>query len=74
MRPAGLSLATADVDYEEKWWQHTPLSESNINGEQSWFNSPDTDTNFWTGMQWLDGQKQATVNTVAYSHNTPQGF
>ena len=74
MKPVGLSLSTPDADYEEKWWQHTPLSESNINGEQSWFNSPDTDTNFWTGMQWLDGQKQATVNTVAYSHNTPQGF
>jgi len=29
------------------------LLESNTNGERSWFNSPDTDTNFWTG---LDGQ------------------
>ena len=35
---------------------HTPLSESNANGERSWFNSPDTDKNFWSGIQWLDGQ------------------
>jgi len=45
----------AELDYEE-WWQHTQLSESNTNGEQSWFNSPNKDTNFWAGMKWLDGQ------------------
>jgi len=30
--------------------------ESNSNGERSWFNSPDTETNFWAGTQWLDDQ------------------
>ena len=30
---AARSLAIAD----EKWWQHTPLSESNTNGERWWF-------------------------------------
>ena len=39
--------------YEKEWWQHTSLSESKTNGERSWSNSPDTDTNFWAGMQWL---------------------
>ena len=56
MRPAGRSLATRDVDYEKKRLQHTPLSESNTNGERLWFNSPDTDTNLWSGIKWLDGQ------------------
>ena len=55
MRPAGRSLATL-MKTEEKWWQHTPLSEFNTNGKQPWFISPDTDTNFWGGTQWLDGQ------------------
>ena len=30
-------------DYEKERWQHTPLSESNTNGERSWVNFPDTD-------------------------------
>jgi len=42
--------------YEEGWWQHTHFSESNTNGEQLWLNSANTDTNFWSGIQWLDGQ------------------
>ena len=43
------------LDYEDVWWhwQHTPLSESNTNGERLWFKSSDTDTNFWARIQWL---------------------
>jgi len=44
------------ADYEKEQWRQTPLSESNTNGERSWSNSPDTDTNFWAGIQWLQGQ------------------
>jgi len=58
----GLDLAPFSEKVENHWcrlwkerWQHTP-SESNTNGERSWFNSPDTDTNLWAGMQWLDDQ------------------
>ena len=29
---------------------------SNTNCERLWFNSTDTDTNFWAGIQWLDVQ------------------
>jgi len=25
------------TDFEKEWWQHTPLSESNIHGERLWF-------------------------------------
>ena len=44
------------ADHEEECWQPTTLSESNTNGERLWFNSPDTDTNLWAGIQWLHGQ------------------
>ena len=44
------------VDYEEEWWQNTPLSESNTNDERFWFNSSNMDTHFWTGIQWFDSQ------------------
>ena len=33
------------IDYEEKWWQHAPLSVSNTQGKWWWFNSVDTDPN-----------------------------
>jgi len=63
--PAGRSVENPDIDYEEEWWQHTTLSESNTNGESSWFNSViDTDTIFWAGTQLLDGQQEAPANTV----------
>jgi len=55
------------MDYEEEWWQHTSLSESNANGERLWFNSPDTDTNFLVEIQWLEQQYRA-VNTVNPQH------
>jgi len=32
------------------------LAESNTNGERWWFNFPEMDTNFWAGIQWLDGK------------------
>jgi len=51
------------VDHEKEWRQHTPLSESNTNGERSWFNSPDTDTNVWAGMQWLDSTAWKALGT-----------
>jgi len=31
--------------------------------------TPDTDTNFWVGIQWLYGQQQAAVNTVLTQHS-----
>jgi len=40
-----------DIEYEEKWWLHTLLSESNTHGEQLWYNPADTDTNFLSGVQ-----------------------
>jgi len=48
--PAGRSVENPDIDYEEKWWQHTPLSESNTNAERLWVNSVYRDTIFWTGI------------------------
>ena len=42
----------------EEWWQQTPLSESNTHGKHLWFNCPDTDTDFWAGIQWLDGNNR----------------
>ena len=57
-----------ELDYEKEWLQYTPFSESNTNGARLWFNSPDTDTSFWAGIQWLDGQWQAAVNTVHRQH------
>jgi len=33
-----------------------PLSESNTHCKRLWYNSADTDTNFWAGIEWLDGQ------------------
>ena len=68
----GRSVENPDIDYEEEWWQHTPLSESNTNAERLWFNSVDTDTIFWAGLQLHNGQKEALVDT--YSHNTPKAF
>ena len=46
----------------------TLLLESNTNGEWSWFNS-DTDTNFWAGILWLNGQYQAAVDTLLSQHS-----
>jgi len=48
--PPGRSVENPDIDYEEEWWQHTPLSESNANTERLWVNSVDMDTIFWTGI------------------------
>ena len=45
---------------EEEWRQHTSLS----HGERSWFNSPDTDINFWAGTQWLGGRQHWTPATL----------
>ena len=64
--PADDSVENPDIDYEEEWWQHTPLTESNA--ERLWFDSVDRDTIFWTGIQLLDGQQEAIVNTVLPQH------
>jgi len=32
--PVGRSVENSDIDYEEEWRQHTPLSESNTNAER----------------------------------------
>jgi len=47
---AGRSVENPDIDYEEEWWQHTPLSEYSTNAERLWFNSIDQDTIFLTGI------------------------
>ena len=44
------------IGYEKQWWQQTPMSESNHNDGRLWFNPPDTATNIWARMQWLDSQ------------------
>jgi len=48
--PAGCSLAldNPDANYEEDWWKHTPLSESNINCERLWLvDSVNSNTVIW---------------------------
>ena len=70
--PAGRSVENLDIDYEEEWWQHTPLSESNTNAERLWLNSVDRDTIFWARKQLLDGQQEAPFNAVLPQH--PQRF
>ena len=57
--------------YEGEWRQHTPLSESNTNGEPSWFNSPDINTNFWAGMQWLDPKVWKALGTPKHFTRNP---
>ena len=48
--------------------EYTPLSESNTNGERLWVNSVDRDEIFWAGIQLLDGQQEAHVNTELPQH------
>ena len=62
------SVENPDIYYEEEWWQHAPLSESNTNAEWLWFNSVGRGTIFWAGTQLLDGQQEAPVNTVLPKH------
>ena len=64
-------LGTPDTDYEKEWWQNTTQAETNTSGERLRLNSPDTDTIFWAGMQWLDSQQQTAVNTVL-PQNSPK--
>ena len=66
--PAGRSAENPDIDYEQEWQQHTPLSESNASAERLWFNSGDTNTIFWTGIGWFNGQHEAPVNIVIPQH------
>ena len=61
---AGRSVENPDIDHEEEWWQHTPVSEYNTNAERLWFNYVDMHTTFWTGIQSLDGQQEAPINTI----------
>jgi len=66
--PVSRSLENPDVNYEDKWWQHTPLLESNTNAEPLWFNLADTDKIFWAEIQLFDGQQEAPINTVLPQH------
>jgi len=66
--PASRSLENPDKDYEEEWWLHTSLSESNTDAERLWFNTVDTDTIFWERIQLLDCQQEAPINTVLPQH------
>ena len=66
--PAGRGVENPDINYEEEWWQHTPLSESNTNTERLWFVSVDMDTICWARIQLLDCQQEAPVNTVFPQH------
>ena len=70
--PMGRSADNPDIDYGEEWWQHTPLSKSSANAERLWFNYVDTVTIFWAGIQLLDCQQDAPVNTTFLQ--TPQSF
>ena len=70
--PPGRSLENPDMNYEEERWQHTPLSKYKTNNERLYFNSGDTDTIFWAGIQLFEGQQEAPVNTVLQQH--PQSF
>jgi len=69
--PPGRSVENPDINCEEEWWQHTPLTEPNTNAERLWFNT-ETITIFWAGIQLLDGQQGAHVNTGLPQH--PQSF
>jgi len=62
--PAGRRAENPDLDYEEEWWQHTPLWESHTNAERLWCNSVDRETIFWAGKQLLVGQQETPVNAV----------
>jgi len=66
--PQGRSLENPDMNYEEERWQHKPLSKSNTNNQRLYFNSVDTDTIFWAGIQLFDGQQEAPTNTVLLQH------
>ena len=68
IRPSDRSLENPDVNYEEEWWQHTPLSESNTNNERLWLNSVHTDTIFWAGIHAFDGPQKESVNTLLPQH------
>ena len=70
--PEGRSVENPDIDYKEKWWEHTPLSECNTNAERLWFNYVDTGAFFSARIQLLDGQQEAPI--TPYSRDTPQSF
>jgi len=66
--PVGCSADNPDIDYEKEWWQNTQLLKSNSNAQWLWFNSVDRYEIFWTGIHLLDGQQEASVNTVLPQH------
>jgi len=51
-----------------------PESESDTNDKRLWFDSADKQTKFWAGIQWLDGQEQAAVNTVLPQPSLTKAF
>ena len=66
--PTGRSLKTPDIDYEEEWWQHTPLSGVYQHGERLWFNSTDCEQEY----SYLTASKRWP--STPFSRNTPQSF
>jgi len=70
--PAGRGAVNLDIDYEEEWWQHTPLSESNTNTERLWFDSVDMDTIFWAGIQFVTAGNISWCGTLLNATFTVQ--
>jgi len=51
-----------------------PCRSPYTNGERSWFNSPDTDTNFWAGIGYSDLTASNRRPSTPYSRNSPHSF
>jgi len=70
--PTGRSLKTPDIEYEEEWWQHTPLSGVYQHGERLWFNSTYKSTDCEQEYSYLTASKRWP--STPFSRNTPQSF
>jgi len=69
--PAGHGVENHDIDYEEEWWQHTPLSESNTNAERLLVNSSIGTQSSEQEYSYLTASNRRP--SKPYSHN-PQSF
>ena len=70
--PAGHSVENRDIDYEEEWWQHTPLSESNTNAERLWLTPSTRTQSFEQEYSHLTASKRHP--STPYSRNTLHSF
>ena len=67
---SAVTACAIHIDYQQKWCQHPPLSETKTHSEWFWFNSINMNTNAWAGIQWLyekgiiDKGTQALGNVV----------